>query len=109
MYLKGTMIVQDAFCTKLTTNYFFKKIKYKKNKLNYTLTGLIPIWTSLSNIDLLKPALAVSLHVITGPNYLWSPTKITCLAPFNMGNKHSIINNLRNYFFFIIKKVCLFL
>lgn len=25
----------------------------------------------------------------TGPSYLWSPTKITCLAPFNIGNKHS--------------------
>lgn len=33
--------------------------------------------TSLSNNDLFNPAFAVSLHAITGPNYLWSPTKVT--------------------------------
>jgi len=49
----------------------------------------MPKDTNLSNILLFSPAFAVNLQVITGPNYLWSPTKITCLAPFNIGNKHS--------------------
>ena len=55
----------------------------------YNLTGLIPIETSRSNRDLFSPALAVSLQVTTGPNCRWSPTKMICLAPLSIGNKHS--------------------
>ena len=51
--------------------------------------GLIPKLTNLSNRLLFNPALAVSLLLTTGPNYLWSPTNITYYEPCNNGNKHS--------------------
>lgn len=55
----------------------------------YNLTGLIPNYTNLSNKLLSKPTDAATLLYTTGPSYLWSPTKITCLAPLSIGNKHS--------------------
>jgi len=33
--------------------------------------------------------LAALLHMMTGPSWQWSPTKITCLAPSTMGTMHS--------------------
>jgi len=50
--------------------------------------GLWPMRTSLSKRHLLSPALAASLQITTGPSCKWSPTKMTCFADFNIGNKH---------------------
>ena len=32
---------------------------------------------------------AAFLHMMTGPNWQWSPTRITCLAPSTIGTMHS--------------------
>ena len=49
-----------------------------------SLIGLIPRQTSLSKRLWFKPALAAFLHIITGPSWQWSPTKMTCFAPFKI-------------------------
>ena len=35
------------------------------------------------------PHLAAFLHMMTGPSWQWSPTRITCLAPSTIGTMHS--------------------
>ena len=41
-------------------------------------------WTVCVNIYF-----AAFLHIITGPNWQWSPTNTTCLLPITMGTIHS--------------------
>lgn len=51
--------------------------------------GLIPKQTSLSNNDWFRPAFAAFLHMITGPSWQWSPTRIACWAFFKRGRRVS--------------------
>ena len=47
--------------------------------------GRIPKQTRRSKRLWLSPASAAFLHIMTGPNWQWSPTRITCFAPFKIG------------------------
>ena len=55
----------------------------------WSLIGLIPKQTNLSNKDWFNPAFAAFLHMMTGPSWQWSPTRMMCFAPFRMGMRVS--------------------
>mmetsp|Transcript_638 Transcript_638/g.1239 ORF Transcript_638/g.1239 Transcript_638/m.1239 type:complete len:412 (-) Transcript_638:609-1844(-) len=51
--------------------------------------GRIPSAMSRSNKDVVSPALAAFLHMMTGPSWHWSPTITSCFAPKTMGIRAS--------------------